>query len=102
MNYVAVIYKALDWKRCKGGYRARTHVEPEFRMVEAGNPIEAIDKLWDERIGGETPLYGDHSLGGKWLAEDGTRAGIQDRASEIGIEVRVAHDCFEQAHRGVK
>lgn len=97
MNYVAVIYKALDWKRCKGGYHAKTHVEPEFRMVEAENPIEAIDMLWDERIGGETPIYTERSLGKKWFAEDGHRAGIQDRASEIGIEVRAAYDCFEQA-----
>ena len=94
MKFVAVIYKALDWKPAKGGHQPKTHAEPEFRMIEAENPVEAIDLLWDERVGGETPIYKDRSLGTKWCLECGTCAGIQDRASAIGIEVRAAPDCF--------
>lgn len=94
MKFVAVIYKALDWKPTKDGYQPKTHADPEFRMVEAENPVEAIDRLWDEHVGGETPTYTDRSLGAKWCLEDGTCAGLQDRASALGIEVRAAHDCF--------
>lgn len=96
-NYAITTYQALNWKQIliENNVVESTEAKGHQTIIfEAESTFEALKYAWDKAFGGELPTYKDNHSG-YWYS-DGDRAGLEDRASEIGIEVQT-----EAAYRAI-
>jgi len=85
MRYQVTEYRAFDWQHTAGVDETASTAQEnhETNIIEAENPHAALLSVWGHD---ELPEYTDNHNGYLWIAEDG-RAGLEDRATERGIEV---------------
>jgi len=90
-NYAITTYRAVNWKQILIGNSVNVVESTEAKghetiIFEAESTFEALKYAWDKAHGGDLPAYKDNHSGFWYSNEDD--AGIEDRASEIGITIR--------------